>query len=188
MKILTTANILLILSLIFTNCHTRQINITNKNLSEYELSVNSENYNIDNLENSEVNIDSVLGKNVKNYIKFKNSKEYIMTSMSQINPCYKAKINSYLFSLGVDQTSNTIIFLMTTDSNFTIYNDIKVGKKLNTIYNYKLLKIRFLSGWGYFVELNNGWKLGLKNTDYSSKLTNDEIYNLEITSIYKDDY
>ena len=86
----------------------------------------------------------------------------IMVSSSQFYPEMKINLENVQYSLGFDNAS-IVKYIATNDSTFATPESLKIGDLGNEVLKYAKSQVRVEPGWGYYVEISDGWNAGFIN-------------------------
>jgi hypothetical protein len=82
----------------------------------------------------------------------------ILVSAGQFSPAKEIKINGHTFDLVLQENDTT--YLSTADTLFLTPEKYHAGMTLSQISTKVRAKMTKEPGWGYFISLPSGWKLG----------------------------
>jgi len=111
------------------------------------------------LQESNICVDSLLGHNVDEFKNIKFSGKFILTQVNQFERCFFALIDSIKYEIGVN-VLNKINFISTNDKRFMLQKDIKIGTSKGELKNKVFNDGINEQGWGYYIMQKNGWCIG----------------------------
>lgn len=80
----------------------------------------------------------------------------LLVSSSQISPSAKIKVDGIVFEVAWD-LDNRVSYIMTTDTNFSTAEGIRINTTLIELKKLQEVKIFKMPGWAYYAVLNSGW-------------------------------
>lgn len=83
------------------------------------------------------------------------SERSILISPNQFKKGYFILSNGVRYSV-IENENKVINFISTNDTTFYI-NNINIGMKYNQINKKDILDEKYVSGWGYIINLKSGW-------------------------------
>jgi len=95
---------------------------------------------------------------VMNTVTFESiNQQNILTAANQLETGYVTDYKGVQYAIALNQ-HNRIKFISTTDLKFRI-DELFVGLEYSQIKDNIKFHEKYYSGWGYIVELTNGWKV-----------------------------
>ncbi len=102
-----------------------------------------------------INYGITLGDIIPSEEKKSLKRELWLTSANQTEYCYLLERNDIDYKVKLD-SSGHVKYIQTSDSNF-IYSNWRVGIRYGSISNANKSVGHYVSGWGYNINLDNGW-------------------------------
>ncbi|RPH25020.1 MAG: hypothetical protein EHM93_20175 [Bacteroidales bacterium] len=105
-----------------------------------------------------------------------------LVSSSDLSSSTTILNNGIIFEIAWDK-DNRVNYIVTSDSNFITYENVKINMTLKNIKDIQKVDIFEMPGWGYYIKLKSGWIAGfcIGKACTDRELKNDDI----VTSIFK---